>query len=170
MDNSALTLTFTDDHGAAEASEFLSEYRDEIMRYLGDEVDVPLGPKITSELAADSVFVSSEHIESGNKITLAIQDPKIWLKIGIGIDEHNAILSSAIDNMSESIIDHLQQSPKEQLPPPGKKGTPHSMTCILSFKRTARRDDATRFLAPLIQPLYRIYTYSTMIRPCSKIV
>ena len=85
MGNSALTLTFTDDHGAAEAAEFLSEYRDEIMRYLGDEVDVPLGPKITSELAADSVFVSSEHIESGNKITLAIQDPKIWLKIGIGI-------------------------------------------------------------------------------------
>lgn len=114
MDNSALTLTFTDDHGPAEASEFLSEYRDEIMRYLNDEVDVPLGPKITSELAADSVFVSSEHINSGNKITLAIKDPKIWLKIGIGIDEHDAILSSAIANMAESITSiTYSKAPKE---------------------------------------------------------
>tara|TARA_B100000700_G_scaffold321127_1_gene419735 strand:- start:1008 stop:2093 length:1086 start_codon:yes stop_codon:yes gene_type:complete len=114
VDNSALTLTFTDDHGPAEASEFLSEYRDEIMRFLNDEVDVPLGPKITSELAADSVFVSSEHINSENKITLAIKDPKIWLKIGIGIDEHDAILSSAIANMAESITSiTYSKAPKE---------------------------------------------------------
>ena len=56
MGNSALTLTFTDDHGAAEAAEFLSEYRDEIMRYLGDEVDVPV--------AVESVFSLNEIVYS----------------------------------------------------------------------------------------------------------
>lgn len=90
----------------ATAEEFGRELQEECERYLDDaNLGLPFGSAVAARQFVDAITVIDcldPNVED-TAFTVRVNDPKAWLKTGLGKDEVVAVLTQSVENLAESV-------------------------------------------------------------------